>query len=208
MPCEVQRDGWRVARRGELRRPGAHPTNRDCYLVAILQANGMTNPFTDPYIADKLFLLKERLDELKRAAESMEEALQDVVSGRIRPTCGLHREFIDDEWRAYWYARRGSWGPYLDLRNNIPSSHWTYAATPPEELDRLFEQVAAPWDFRHRRILALYRKLARVVLGRSLRQAVAQRAIALYWQEATQRALCAPGGAGRTADEAAFASEF
>jgi len=34
------------------------------------------------------------------------------------------------------------------------------------------------------------------------------RAIALYWQEQTQRALCAPGGAGRAADTVAFASEF
>ena len=41
-----------------------------------------------------------------------------------------------------------------------------------------------------------------------LRRAVARRAIALYWQEQTQRALCAPGGAGRAADRGAFESEF
>ena len=37
---------------------------------------------------------------------------------------------------------------------------------------------------------------------------IKMRAAALYWQEATQRRLCAPGGAGRAADEAEFAAEF
>ena len=37
---------------------------------------------------------------------------------------------------------------------------------------------------------------------------IKMRAAALYWQEATQRGLCAPGGAGRAADEAEFAAEF
>ena len=32
--------------------------------------------------------------------------------------------------------------------------------------------------------------------------------VAFYWQERTQMALCAPGGAGRAADAAAFAAEF
>ena len=32
--------------------------------------------------------------------------------------------------------------------------------------------------------------------------------VALYWQERTQRALCAPGGAGRAADCAAFEADF
>ena len=42
----------------------------------------------------------------------------------------------------------------------------------------------------------------------SFKDAVDQRRIALYWQEQTQRALCAPTGAGRAADAAEFASEF
>jgi len=32
--------------------------------------------------------------------------------------------------------------------------------------------------------------------------------IGLYWMEQTQRSLCAPGGAGRTADRDAFRAEF
>lgn len=41
-----------------------------------------------------------------------------------------------------------------------------------------------------------------------LKDAVDAKRIALYWQEQTQRNLCAPGGAGRAADTAAFAEEF
>ena len=41
-----------------------------------------------------------------------------------------------------------------------------------------------------------------------VKDTVDKRRIALFWQEQTQRALCAPSGAGRAADAAAFASEF
>ena len=41
-----------------------------------------------------------------------------------------------------------------------------------------------------------------------LKGAVDARRVALYWQEQTQRGLCAPGGAGRAADAAAFRAEF
>jgi len=51
-----------------------------------------------------------------------------------------------------------------------------------------------------RRAWALLRRHARAV------DAMAR--VALYWQEQTQVALCAPDGAGRAADCAAFAAEF
>ena len=41
-----------------------------------------------------------------------------------------------------------------------------------------------------------------------LKDAVDAKRIALYWQEQTQCRLCAPGGAGRAADAAAFQDEF
>ena len=44
-------------------------------------------------------------------------------------------------------------------------------------------------------------------LYRKLRRHVRHRAVVLHWQERTQRALCAPGGRGRAADAAAYASE-
>ena len=43
---------------------------------------------------------------------------------------------------------------------------------------------------------------------RLVRRYVRRRAILLYWQEQTQRALFAPGGAGRKAERAAFELEF
>ena len=175
-------------------------------MISIFQAKGITSPFTDPRIADKLLDFKERLNNLKRAAETMEAALQAVVSGRIRFTCRMYNCYIEDEWDAYWHERYGARHYYLHLHDTVGG--WIDDDAPREELYRLFEKDAAPWDFRHRRILALSAKLARVVLGRYLRRAVAQRAIALYWQEQTQRALCGPGGAGRAADRGAFESEF
>ena len=41
-----------------------------------------------------------------------------------------------------------------------------------------------------------------------LKDAVDAKRVALYWQEQTQRGLCAPDGAGRAADAAAFQAEF
>ena len=41
-----------------------------------------------------------------------------------------------------------------------------------------------------------------------VKDAVDERRVVLYWQEQTQRKLCAPDGAGRAADAALFASEF
>jgi len=53
------------------------------------------------------------------------------------------------------------------------------------------------------RIRALARAHWRMVRGPILK-----RAVVLYWQEQTQRALAAPGGAGRRADREAFESAF
>ena len=55
---------------------------------------------------------------------------------------------------------------------------------------------------------AMLRRRAWRILAYQLRKYVIKRAIALYWLERTQRALCAPGGAGRAADRDAFESEF
>ena len=41
-----------------------------------------------------------------------------------------------------------------------------------------------------------------------LKDTVDAKRVALYWQEQTQRGLCAPDGAGRAADAAAFQAEF
>ena len=73
---------------------------------------------------------------------------------------------------------------------------------------RQLETEAWYRDGDHKRVLAARRRLVRVIVLRILRRFVKRRAVALYWQEQTQRAVCAPGGAGRAADRDAFESEF
>ena len=77
-----------------------------------------------------------------------------------------------------------------------------------EHRRRFLETEAWYRDGYHKRVLAARRRLMRVVVLLILRRAATRRAVALYWQERTQRALCAPGGAGRAADRDAFESEF
>lgn len=55
---------------------------------------------------------------------------------------------------------------------------------------------------------ATLRRRARRILCFQLRKYFFMRTVALYWQERTQRALCAPEGAGRAADVGAFESDF
>lgn len=55
---------------------------------------------------------------------------------------------------------------------------------------------------------AMLRRRAWRILAYQLRKYAIKRAIALYWLECTQRALCAPGGAGRAADAMNFESDF
>lgn len=88
------------------------------------------------------------------------------------------------------------------------SPYWEWNRQVSPETVRRFEESVSRLKNRHNRILAARRHLARAMIGQILRMAVKQRAIALHWQEQTQRALCAPSGAGRAADAVAFESEF
>ena len=112
-------------------------------------------------------------------------------------------EFVGRGWRFYLKERmcyirewfnRDAFDDYEDI--------------PTPEQQRQFEKDAWYWDQYHWRLLAARRRVARLLVLTILRSAAKQRAIALYWQEQTQRALCAPGGAGRAADRGTFESEF
>ena len=113
----------------------------------------------------------------------------------IREACA----YVFSEWDIYAHRRMNFIRGWF---------HCNYRQMPTPEQQRQFEKEAWYWDKRHKRVLAARRRLARVVIFRLLRKAVKHRMIALYWQEQTQRALCAPGGAGRGADRDAFESEF
>ena len=77
-----------------------------------------------------------------------------------------------------------------------------------ERRRRILETEAWYRDGYQKHVLAARRRLMRGIVLLILRRFVKRRAVALYWQERTQRALCAPGGAGRAADTVAFESEF
>ena len=54
---------------------------------------------------------------------------------------------------------------------------------------------------------ALYRRALASAAWRRVAGVVKVRPYALFWQEETQRALCAPGGAGRARDRETFEAE-
>jgi hypothetical protein len=125
----------------------------------------------------------------------------------------VHVRRVMENVKAYESARRTAMRQWLELHLESLGAQ----ATPsldfssdelPLELQRQFERGAPHYERGHKRVLTARRELARAALGYVLRAAVQCRAIALYWQERTQRALCAPGGAGRAADAAAFESVF
>ena len=109
-----------------------------------------------------------------------------------------HR-YVFVDWKKYLQWRMKSIKRWSSCRRR---------QAPMPEQQRQFEKEAWYFDKYHKRVLAARRRVARFVILRLLRRAVKHRALALYWQEQTQRALCAPGGAGRAADRDAFESEF
>jgi len=211
----------RIDRR--VRRPGAHySTDYDCYLKSLLpDANLHTR-----------CRLQSRFEVHEWAQNNIEKKLLEGASriaagfdyrGFIRQwsILGNRRDpvLIDDlhyyecqrkDTMMMWWFRRVE--EEQRQREAQLAGYGSCSRAPagwiPPERQRQFEKEAWRYDRGHKRVLAARRRLGRVILRRHLRRAVMTRAIALYWQEQTQRALCAPGGAGRAADAVAFASEF
>ena len=220
-------DGWRTMRRvdGRVRRPGARASGEDHYLKSL---------FPDTNFASRCTLL-ERLKDLEGWQNWLEKQMlshADRIAAGLRPR--YNYELINRNRERQW----GNWEDHgrdaalvadFNRRENERKElmlAWTsrkemrwaprmYPGEPPELPETIppwvecqFEREARRYDRGHKPLLAARRRLARVLLRRHLRRAVLTRAIALYWQEQTQRALCAPGGAGRAADMVAFESEF
>ena len=194
-------DGWRSMRRlrQQVRRPGALDSNFKNYLRSMF-------PGARP---ERLQMLEAHCEDLQGRQALMEEALLYLAS-RIAEGAPFILPLHDPDSTILGghYDTTRMYAMLLWI--NVDQSRWTCwtpVAIPPW-VERKFEKEAWRYDKGHTRVLAARQRLARVVLGRLLRRAVARRAIALYWQEQTQRALCAPNGTGRTADKVAFASEF
>ena len=218
------RDGWRITGRIDrrVRRPGAHcGTDYDCYLKSL---------FPDHTLQTRC-RLQSRLEAHEWAQNQLEEMLLERASriaagfddtGFIRLWRNLGSRdaiLIDDlncyerqrkdTMRMWWFRRVAEEQRQREAKlDGLSRSTPAPAGWIPPERERQFEKEAWRYDRGHKRVLAARRRLGRAILRRHLRRAVMMRAIALYWQEQTQRALCAPGGAGRAADTVAFESEF
>ena len=223
-------DGWSRKYRvpGRLRRPGArHNFECDEYYNYIYTPNtvAVEDSRLDRYLASKFpdtnYHTRENLmREFARLPYCQLRLLRRATSltedyAYVRP---IYRRAGSSKYPSelWWYFRRAAecvvhdWDQYEEMRMDF-IRRWFHCADtqmPTLEQQRQFEKEAWYWDREHPRALAARRRLARVVVGRLLRMAVKHRALALYWQEQTQRALCAPGGAGRAADTVAFESEF
>ena len=96
-------------------------------------------------------------------------------------------------------------------REVLEAAHDWMARTPLRSIFGTLDRNGRQWWFGRASCIFVLegdiRELARAH-WRMVRGSVLKRAVALYWQERTQRALYAPGGAGRKADRAAFESEF
>jgi len=202
--------GWRVARRKlwpssiplheewKPQRAGAYPSNAYRYLETVrFQKHATARSEID-----------DRLQRLQKKAKTLEERTLAAASNDKSNT---------PRDRADWYLLAEDFCDYRDFREQqmYDWGVWRYVEGGPDpngirraEQERRFAKEAAPWDAGHKRLLAARRQLARSILGRCLRRTARLRALALYWQEATQRALCAPDGAGRAADKVAFESAF
>lgn len=219
-------DGWSRKRRvrKDLRRPGARHTF-DCddyyededYFVPALGSRQdfyLASKFPDVHPWERRGLLED-FSVLVIAQMSGLDTATHLAEDYTRP---LYHDGYSPNYPSAlcMYFRRAvqcvvhDWDRYEEMRMDFIQWWFRCADTqmPTPEQQRQFEKEAWYWDRNHKLLLAARRRLARVVVGRLLRVAIKQRAIALYWQEQTQRALCAPGGAGRAADAVAFESEF
>ena len=227
-PAPFDMDGWRIMPRvhRDLRRPGARHTfdcddyyeYEDPYYAVPVEGSRL-----DRYVASKL----PDADYDTRHTLMMDfwdlPSAQDRLLNMATHLTKDYAYFLSIHRRARKsfceYLRSAvecivlEWDEYEEMRMGFIRRWFNCADTqmPTLEQQRQFEKEAWYWDNRydrHKLALAARRRLARVVVGRLLRMAVKHRALALYWQERTQRALCAPGGAGRAADKGAFESEF
>ena len=220
-PSFSPNDGWRIMPRvpHKLRRPGArHSFDCDDYYEYFDPNSSVAveGSRLDRYLASKspgssYGMRRNRMMKLDRFAQS-----QQMMLGKAEWLC-MHAwrrnqrpfEFCMDIRDAVVYLC-SDWDEYAQDRMHVIAAWFQcgFKQMPTPEQQRQFEKEAWYWDREHKDVLAARRRVARAVILRLLRMAVKRRAVALYWQEQTQRALCAPGGAGRAADAVAFESEF
>ena len=205
-------DGWRYIRRlhPQVRRPGARDSNFKYYLMTVFpdcdrELIKMAETHCEQLVLCQNFHERKLLEFTANVAEGYPHPLhqQDCWTARS------HYDRMRMSAMLVWVNMEAHMTPHMMFEAHMNGwSTWSSPEQLPSWVVRKFEKEAWCYDKGHKRVLAARRRLTRVILGCLLRRAVARCAIALYWQEQTQRALCAPGGPGRAADAAAFASEF
>ena len=130
---------------------------------------------------------RHRLPNSQRVLSQLREILDPPYEERAK-VCVYH--FADFDPSAIDPEIAQSWPPDLpdvgmpDLRPPI-RDYWDAVHT----MRRAEAKVLAPFNWKRLRLL------------------VKMRSTALYWQEETQKRLCAPGGAGRAEDLAAYCND-
>lgn len=183
----------------------------------------------DPAYVDNGCSLKDREAAIKRMQRPRKEFERGCIIGMVA---------INNRWSHVDQTHSDPWAkpnpPNVDWRNRV--FHWSiskairfktpipfkgcqsayrYLSKMPDA-DKLLQQIVYKQNelLGHRgprNVHEPYYKVACCKARRHWRAVAAfarSRAIALYWLECTQRALCAPDGAGRAADAVAFESDF
>lgn len=182
----------------------------------------------DPSASDHGLSLKDQEAAIKRMQRPRKEFERGCIIGMI--AIG-NRPMVDqtglDPWAnpnppsVDWRNRIFHWRIHKAIRFKTPipfkgcQSAYRYLNKLPGA-DKLLQQIVYEQNelLGHRgprSLRAPHHQLARRKARRHWRAVAAfarSHAIALHWLERTQRSLCAPDGAGRAADSAAFQSEF
>ena len=145
--------------------------------------------------------------DLEALNNAREVGGQDLVDELVNPpSSGVHRR---KPVPAYHYVRNDSDGPHMRVCQRWPPAG--VPATAPGEAYTLPNDVrghvSSLWHYIGVLRRAEAQQLRKYNWAR-VRLLVQMRALALYWQEETQKRLCAPNGEGRAQDLVAFREAF
>jgi len=181
---------------------GVPPDTGNIFLVA----RALDDPLVNVEMA-KLLRAHHSPMDVEALNSAREAGGLDLVDELVNPpSSGVHRR---KPVPAYHYVRNDSDGPHMRV-----CQRWPPAGVPAPVPG---EAYTLPNITRHN-VSSLWHSIG--VLRRAeaqqlrkynwarVRRLVQMRALALYWQEETQKHLCAPGGEGRAQDLEAFCEAF
>ena len=142
----------------------------------------------------------------KRRAKCFDDEIKRLVD--------LHFKDLREDWR-YRHSILGKPWPFplrqLAVEDELAEINYIMGVFDGSIIERGFCLPVKSDLVKLQQGPAMYREMERrrrQLQWRLVRRHFRRRAILFYWQEQTQRALFAPGGAGRKADRTAFELEF